>query len=50
MKKVARFGSVTWQDEQSRKIMRKMAKGEPLDGDDRAFIGIQMFHNIRKKR
>lgn len=48
--KQARFGSIAWQDGQSRRIINKLHKKEALDDADLAFIQIQMFHDNKKKR
>jgi len=44
---MAKFGSVAWQEEQTKKIMNKLLKGEPLEDYERTFIQIQTEHNRR---
>lgn len=41
------FGSVTWQDDQIKKVNEKKARGEELNESDKAFLETQSEHNLR---
>lgn len=44
-KKDAKFGSVEWQEEQRKKVLTKLSKGEKLDSLDKTFVEMQLLHN-----
>lgn len=49
-KKKNDFGSVKWQNEQSKNIKEKLKSGEKLSGKDKTFIEVQLMHNMRLKK
>lgn len=45
MKKL-KFGSVAWQNQELKRITRKMKENKPLDARDRVFLDVQAIHNM----
>ncbi len=46
--KEPKFGTVEWQEEQRRKVLNKLSKGEKLDSLDRTFVEVQLLHNRKE--
>jgi len=46
--KEPKFGTVEWQEEQRRKVLSKLSKGEKLDSLDKTFIECQLLHNRKE--